>query len=211
MSGYIAAVVAFIAHHAAWTFPIMFVTAFGESFVFLSLLFPGTTIIVAAGLLIPGRTLPLFPLLSGAILGAVLGDTVSWWLGLHYGHLLDKSWPFTRHPELLVQGRSFFRRFGVASVFIGRFFGPLRATIPLLAGISKMPPLPFWLSNIASAAIWAPALLLPGSAIVLLMDDLPTSRFWKLVAGIALIVCLGIGAWFVRRRLFPKANRNEIG
>lgn len=211
MSDYIAAVVAFIAHHAEWTFPVMFVTAFGESFVFVSLLFPGTTIMVAAGLLVPGGTLHLFPLLSGAILGAVLGDAISWQLGLRYGHLLDSRWPFTRHPELLVQGRSFFRRFGLASVFFGRFFGPLRATIPLVAGILKMPPLPFWLSNIASAVIWAPALLLPGSAIVLLTDDLPTNGFWKGMLGIVLLGCLGIGAWFVHRRLFAKPGRNEIG
>lgn len=206
MSDYIASVVQFIAHHAAWTFPVMFVTAFGESLVFLSLLFPGTSIMVAAGLLIPSGTLPLFPLLSGAILGAVLGDTVSWWLGLRYGHLLERRWPFSRHPELLEQGRKFFNRFGLASVFIGRFFGPLRATVPLLAGISKMRPLPFWLSNIGSALIWAPALLLPGSAVVLLVDDLPTSNVLKLVMGAVLLALFALGVWFVHRRWFASTN-----
>ena len=49
MTGLINATVHFIALHAVWTFPVMFITAFGESFVFLSLLFPGTTIMLAAG------------------------------------------------------------------------------------------------------------------------------------------------------------------
>ncbi len=119
MEHYIETIVTFIGQHSEWTFPVMFVTAFGESFVFLSLLFPGTSIMIAAGLLVPGGTLHLLPLLSGAILGAVLGDSVSWWLGRRYGHLLGQRWPFSRHPELLVQGERFFRRFGLASVFVG--------------------------------------------------------------------------------------------
>ena len=209
MEHYIEAIVTFIGQHAEWTFPVMFVTAFGESFVFLSLLFPGTSIMIAAGLLVPGGTVHLTPLLSGAILGAVLGDSVSWWLGRRYGHLLDARWPFRRHPELLVQGETFFRRFGLASVFVGRFFGPLRATIPLLAGIAKMSPLRFWFSNVASAVIWAPALLLPGSAVVLLVDHLPASGFWKIVAGGLLLVLLVGAAWLIDRRWFAKTKAQE--
>ncbi len=69
----------------------------------------------------------------------MLGDAISYWLGLRYGHLTETRWPFTRHPELLPRGYAFFDRHGVKSVFIGRFFGPLRAVIPLVAGITRMP------------------------------------------------------------------------
>ena len=199
MSDIIAAIVAFIGDHAEWTFPVIFITAFGESFVFLSLLFPGTSIMVAAGLLVPSGTLHLMPLLSGAIMGAVLGDAVSWWLGRRYGHVLERRWPFSRHPELLVQGQMFFRRFGLASVFVGRFFGPLRATIPLMAGIAKMQPLPFWFSNIASAIIWAPALLLPGGAISLSLDHVSMSTPLKIVIGAAFLALFGVAVWLVHR------------
>jgi len=168
MGALISQTVQFIAHHSDWTFPVMFVTAFGESFVFLSLLFPGTTIMIAAGLLVPSGAVHLFPLLTGAILGAVLGDTVSYWLGLRFGVAIKSSWPFAKNPALLTHGEALFRRFGGASVFIGRFFGPFRASVPLIAGIMKMPPLQFWIANVASALIWAPALLLPGSIAVLL-------------------------------------------
>lgn len=165
---------------------------------------------IAAGLLVPGGTLHLMPLLSGAILGAILGDSVSWWLGRHYGHLLRQRWPFGRHPELLAQGEMFFRRFGLASVFVGRFFGPLRATIPLLAGIMNMPPLPFWLSNIASAVIWAPALLLPGSAVVLLVDQLSANRFWKMIVGGLLIILIVSAVWLIDRLWFSKTRAQEL-
>src|SRR2546421_54612 len=60
---------------------IMFVTAFGESFAFISLLFPGTTVLIAAGTLMAAGTLPYAPVLIGAVAGAVLGDSISYWLG----------------------------------------------------------------------------------------------------------------------------------
>ena len=210
MGALISQTVQFIAHHAAWTFPIMFITAFGESFVFVSLLFPGTTIMVAAGLLVPSGTVHLLPLLSGAIAGAILGDGVSYWLGLKFGTKLKSSWPLVRHPELITQGEALFRRFGAASVFIGRFFGPFRASVPLIAGMMRMPPLQFWIANIASAFIWAPALLLPGSIAVLV------SRWsgFGTMGQIAIVVAiLGLGAGLVwaweRSKYFRSLERGS--
>jgi membrane protein DedA with SNARE-associated domain len=206
MSEYIATLVAFISLHAGWTFPVMFVAAFGESFVFVSLLFPGTAIMIAAGLLVPGGTLDLLPLLAGSILGAVLGDGVSWYLGRRYGHLLENRWPFTRRPELLRQGEDFFHRFGLASVFLGRFFGPMRATIPLIAGIAKMRALPFWLSNIISALIWAPALLFSGSALIMLTERLSVSYPIKIVVGAFVVVGLALLIRLAHRRWYGKGE-----
>jgi membrane protein DedA with SNARE-associated domain len=206
MSDTVKWLVTFIAQHAEWAFPIMFITAFGESFVFLSLLFPGTALMVAAGLLVPDGTLHLFPLLSGSILGAVLGDAVSWHLGWRYGHLLDNRWPFTRRPDLMIRATAFFQKYGVAGVFIGRFFGPLRATVPLVAGIAKMRPVPFWIANVTSALIWGPALLLPGSAIVLVAGGLPVSGPLKIVIGAALLAATGALAWLAHRTWSRRAE-----
>ena len=206
----VSAIVAFIAHHAEWTFPVMFLTAFGESFVFVSLLFPGTTILIAAGLLVPDGTLPFFPLVSGAISGAVIGDAISWWLGLRYGEALTRSWPLSRHPELVVRGEAFFERLGTLSVFVGRFFGPLRASIPLAAGILKMRARPFWIANIASAVIWAPALLIPGSVAIWfsrLAIIPPEARPYVAVA--AVLAILG-ALWLLQRyRWFGLFGRAE--
>lgn len=206
----VSAIVAFIAHHAAWTFPVMFLTAFMESFVFISLAFPGTAILVAAGLLVADGTLPFFPLVSGAILGAVLGDAISWGLGLRYGEALTRSWPLSRHPELVARGEAFFERLGTLSVFVGRFFGPLRASIPLAAGILKMRARPFWIANVASAVIWAPALLIPGSVAIWfsrLAIIPPGARPYVAVA--AILAILG-ALWLLQRyRWFGLFGRAE--
>jgi membrane protein DedA with SNARE-associated domain len=148
--------------HSDWAAAIMFITAFGESFAFISLLFPGTTVLIAAGTLLSGGTLPYASILVSAILGAVLGDSVSYWLGRRFGGGIARIWPFTRHRELLPRGIEFFERHGGKSVFIGRFFGPIRAVIPLAAGVMRMPRGRFWFANVTSALVWAPMLLFAG-------------------------------------------------
>src|SRR5580704_10832975 len=155
----------FIAAHAHWAAIIMFITAFGESFAFLSLLFPGTTLLVAAGTLMADGTLPYAPVLIGAVAGATLGDSVSYWIGRRFGGGIARVWPFSRNPEMLPAGMRFFERHGGKSVFIGRFFGPMRAVVPLAAGLLKMPRSWFWLANLASALVWAPMLLFLGDAV----------------------------------------------
>jgi undecaprenyl-diphosphatase len=45
---------------------------------------------------------------------------------------------------------------------LGRFFGPIRAIIPFIAGMLDMSPKQFLAVNIASALLWAPAYLIPG-------------------------------------------------
>lgn len=155
----------FVQTHQEWAIAIMFITAFGESFAFLGLLFPGTTLLIAAGALIKTGGLPIWPIMIGAVVGATLGDTVSFWIGKRFGGRLAGIWPFSRNPELLTAGMQFFRRHGGKSVFIGRFFGPVRAVIPLAAGIMQMSPGLFWVANVTSALVWAPMLLLAGDVI----------------------------------------------
>ena len=151
--------------HSDWAALLMFITAFGESFAFVSLLFPGTTVLIAAGTLLSAGTLPYPSILIGAVLGAVLGDSVSYWLGRTFGGSIARVWPFSRHPDLLSRGILFFERHGGKSVFIGRFFGPIRAVIPLAAGIMLMPRGRFWFANVTSALVWAPMLLFAGDAV----------------------------------------------
>jgi membrane protein DedA with SNARE-associated domain len=150
----------FIAANAHWAAAILFITAFGESFAIVGLLFPGTALLIAAGALTAAGSLPYGPVIGGA----VLGDTVSYWIGRRYGGGIARIWPFSGRPELLQSGIEFFERHGGKSVFIGRFFGPVRAVIPLAAGIMRMPPGAFWFANVTSAIVWAPMLLLFGDA-----------------------------------------------
>jgi membrane protein DedA with SNARE-associated domain len=205
--------VEFIRLHAVWAGPIMFIVSFGESFVGISILFPGTSIMVLAGTMVqwplnPHGTLDMWPLLIGGISGAVLGDAISFWLGERFGHLIDKHWFFVRNPDLLPRGYGFFDRYGIASVFVGRFFGPVRAVIPLVAGIMKMRRRYFWFANIGSALIWAPALLLVGTGFSRAFEAISARHGWHLVVTAAAVIACMIAIWVAERfHLFDRLKR----
>ena len=156
------AILAAIQEHAVWASPVTFLLAFGESLALVSLVLPATAMLLVIGGLAGAAGLPFWPILIAAVLGAVLGDCVSYAVGYYFKDSIAGCWPLSRRPSLLPRARALFRRWGVLGVFIGRFFGPLRSVVPLAAGIAAMPMLPFQIANIASAVIWAVGLLAPG-------------------------------------------------
>ncbi len=177
-------------------------TAFGESFVFLSLLFPGTAILIAAGALVSEGFLDPAPVVIAGLVGAVLGDAVSFWLGQRFGGLLPKLWPFRGHPERLRRGIDFFKRFGGMSVFIGRFFGPFRAVVPTAAGMMQMPTWRFYLANILSAAIWASALVLSGGLLTRMLEQ--ESFDTKIFFVILIFAAIAAAIYVVRHNLLAR-------
>jgi membrane protein DedA with SNARE-associated domain len=180
----------------------MFVVSFGESIAFLSLLFPGTALLLSAGTLIPSGIIPLWPVLLWSIAGATLGDSVSYGIGKHCGWALERSWPFTRHLDLVPRGLDFFTHHGGKSVFLGRFFGPLRAVIPLAAGLMRMPTGRFWVANVASALVWAPSVLFPGALLGVAAKTTVAGQFSLPI--ILAVLCL-VGVWIVKRHTQRRA------
>jgi membrane protein DedA with SNARE-associated domain len=157
-------VLEFVRQHPNWAAAIVFVLAFGESLAFVSLILPFWAMLVGIGTII-GAANPLifWTIVSSAAVGAALGDWLSYWLGYHYHEKIQQMWPLKNHPKLIERGHQFFARWGVWAVVIGRFSGPLRASVPIVAGIIEMPWLRFQIANWGSAFLWAFVLLSPGS------------------------------------------------
>jgi membrane protein DedA with SNARE-associated domain len=193
---------ALIKANPGWAVFVIGLTAFGESFVFLSLLFPGTAILIAAGTLVSDGVLKPLPTISAGIIGAVLGDTVSFWLGEKFGPALKGLWPYRNHPERLARGIRFFERFGSSSVFIGRFFGPLRAIVPLVAGMMRMPPLRFYVANVLSALIWAPTLVLFGDQLIQLLG--PENLATRILVIALFVAAMAVLTAWVRRHFLSR-------
>lgn len=141
---------------------LVFVISLAESLALVGLLVPGVVLITAVASLAGHQLVGLPWLLVAAFIGAIIGDGVSFSLGYHQREQITQRWPLSAHPEWLGRGARFFERYGLYSVFIGRFVGPVRPIIPLVAGMMRMPPRAFLCANIGSAALWAPAYLLPG-------------------------------------------------
>jgi membrane protein DedA with SNARE-associated domain len=170
MEDYAHALANFVRDHQVWAAPIVLLLAFGESLAFISLLVPAWGALVAIGALIGVSGLSFWPLCIAGAIGAGLGDWVSYWFGYKYKEQVAKIWPLSRYPDILPRGEAFVRRWGVPSIFIGRFFGPLRASVPLAAGIFEMPYWSFQIANFVSALVWAAALLMFGDVIAKIME-----------------------------------------
>ncbi len=153
----------FVRAHEAWAVPVVFALAFGESLAFISLVIPAWSALIGIGAVIGMSGIEFAPIWIAAALGAALGDWLSYWFGITFKEAVARIWPLSRHPDLLPRGERFVQRWGIPGIFIGRFFGPLRATVPLAAGIFIMPFWPFQVANFASAFVWAGALLAPGT------------------------------------------------
>ena len=154
----------FVRQHPNMAAFIVFGLAFGESLAFVSLILPFWAMLVGIGTII-GAADPLifWTIVTAAAVGAALGDWLSYWLGYHYHEKIQAMWPLKDHPKLLENGHKFFKRWGVWAVVIGRFSGPLRASVPIVAGIIEMPWLRFQIANWSSAFLWAFVLLSPGT------------------------------------------------
>lgn len=159
---YIDVIVSFIRANEAWAAPIAFLLAFGESLAFVSLILPSSVILLAIGGLIGTSGINLWPVIVAAGVGGSLGYAISYWIGRYFKESVPNIWPFSTHPDMIPTGQQFFERFGAVSVFLGHFFGPVRAVIPVVAGMFNMPQLPFQAANIASAFLWAPGVIAPG-------------------------------------------------
>ncbi|MGC1695894.1 MAG: DedA family protein [Pseudolabrys sp.] len=162
---YVEQVIAFVCDNAAWAPPIVFALAFGESLAFISLLIPAWGALVAIGALIGPSGINFWGVWIAGALGAACGDWLSYWVGLKLEYSVTKIWPLSRHPEMIPRGEAFMKKWGVPGIFIGRFFGPLRAVVPLIAGIFEMPFWRFQAANFSSAFVWAAVLLTLGDGV----------------------------------------------
>lgn len=157
-----AGIVDFVRDHQAWAAPIVFTLAFLESLAFLSLLVPATAILLAIGALVGAAGVGFWPLWIAGGVGGALGYSVSYMIGAYFGDRAFGIWPFRNHPQLVEKARSFFQRFGVAAVFIGHFVGPIRAVVPVVAGVYGVNRFAFEFANILAAFIWISSVLAPG-------------------------------------------------
>ena len=177
---------------------LVFLVACGESLAVVGLIVPGALLMVGFGALIALDYLAFGPTVIAAVLGAITGDGISYWLGVKYNRNLAAIWPFRRYPDLLKRGEVFFQRHGGKSVLLGRFVGPLRPIIPAIAGMLRMPLRQFLFVNIFSALLWAPLYLLPGlifGASLELASEF-AGRFSLLLVG--LVFSLWLIVWLIR-------------
>jgi membrane protein DedA with SNARE-associated domain/membrane-associated phospholipid phosphatase len=202
MQSHLQDLIGYFSAHPGLALGLVFAGAMLEALAVVGSVIPGSTAVFIGGTLIGLGVLNPWWTAAAAIIGAILGDGLSFWLGRRYGEHIRSVWPMRKHPELFERGRAYFEKRGASSIFIGRFLGPLRAIVPLVAGMSKMPSLKFYAVNIASAFAWASAHLLPGIAFgaSLQLAGAVSSRLVVLLVLVAFAFWLLLKLWDVAKR-----------
>ena len=141
----------------------VFLLPFLEASLFVGFVFPGETALVLGGVLASQGRLSLPLVITFAIIGAILGDTVGYAVGRRFGPALQRS----RLGQVVGQPRwtateEFIRRRGGPAVLLGRFTALLRALVPSAAGMSHLPYKTFFVWNAIGGIVWATTFVLVG-------------------------------------------------
>ncbi len=189
---YIEPLTTWLNHHPHWAGIFTFLVAFSESLAIIGSIVPGSITMTAIGMLIGTSVIPCLPTFAWAVLGAISGDSASYYLGYYYHERISEYWPFRSYPQMLESGKVFFKQHGGKSVFLGRFLGPLRSIIPMIAGMMRMPNQMFLCANITSAILWSLMYILPGILIGTAASELSPHLAGQLFVYTLMILC---GIW----------------
>ena len=152
----------FVGSHPHYAFIAVLLLALSEAMPVIGTVVPGSTLILVISALATTADIDAWLLLVAAVIGAIAGDGLAFWLGYRYRREMLGGWPLNRFPGLLARSSQFIRRYGVTAVFLARFTAVVRAFVPLAAGILRMSSRHFYVANVLSALLWAPLHVFPG-------------------------------------------------
>lgn len=148
-----------------WAYLLIGALAAAEASALVGLFVPGKAATLLGGVLVFQGRASLGPMILAACLGAVIGGSIGYEIGRHVGSRLragrlgrpieEKRWSRAHH---YVPNR------GGRAVFLGRFVGDSRASVPANAGSAGTPYGRFFVFNAADGIIWATSFVLLGYA-----------------------------------------------
>lgn len=179
--------------------------AFLESAAFFGLVVPGETVMLTAGMLAAGGVAQLPLLLLVVTVAAVLGDSVGYWIGSKFGPALMTSRLGRKiPPHRWEQARAYVQRRGAGAVVLGRWVGILRALVPAMAGMVRMPYRRFLAANIVGAVSRSAVVVglgyFAGASLAAAQSVLGTITVFALLGLAAIAVAMVVGDRARKRR-----------
>lgn len=141
----------------------IFGAVFAESGFFFGVIFPGDSLLFAAGLLSSQGYLPIVPLLLGSLVCAITGDQIGYWTGRKLGpKLFTREESFIFKKSYLERARIYFDAHGPKTIILARFIPYVRTFAPMLAGVGEMKYKTFVKYNVVGGCIWVFGMTLLG-------------------------------------------------
>lgn len=138
---------------------------FAEDALFVGFVLPGETVAVVGGVAAKFGHVPLWAVLVTVITAAIVGDSVGYEVGRHFGPRLLNSRILRKRQRQLQDAQDFLARRGGSAVFLGRWVAFFRAVMPALAGTARMPYLKFLGYNALGGISWGTVVVLVGYAV----------------------------------------------
>jgi undecaprenyl-diphosphatase len=203
MSQWLDTLTQWLAANPQWLGLALVIVACMECLAVVGLIIPGTVMVFAIAVLAGSGVLTLGQTLLLGFIGGLIGDLLSYALGRRYHQGIRSLRGLRDHPEWLLRAEHYFQRYGVASLLVGRFIGPLRPMLPMTAGMLDMPFGRFLLVSLCAAAGWSMAYLLPGWSAGAAMRLPLQDGFWSEAAVVvgALLILIGATAFGSLRQL----------
>ena len=185
--------------HPGYAGVFTFLISFAESLAILGLIVPGSVVMSAVGTLVGAGIIPAYETMGWAALGAIVGDILSFKVGYYYTDQIKEIWPFRKYPQMIASAEDFFDRHGGKSIFLGRFVGPMRPIVPLVAGMMRMNKIRFYIPCVIAGILWAPAYMLPGMFIGAASQQLaPETATRFLITVLIVLTFIWLTAWFFK-------------
>ena len=198
---------AFLAVMGAWGYAVAFAGALLENLFIAGSFMPGETVVMAVSFVAsrdPRLNIGAVWLVS--MLGTAAGSNISYWIGHQGGRplLARIAIRFPRMAEGLHSAEEYFEIHGSKTVFIARFTAGFKNFVPTLAGVTRMPLVPFEIYTALSAMVYTTGLALLGyffwSNLDLVTMWIRRAGVWALVAWVAVVALYaGWRVWRSRR------------
>lgn len=147
---------------------ILLLVVFAETGLFVGFLFPGDSLLFAAGIYVDDLAKEFFNvhwsiIMLMVMVASILGNMVGYWFGRKAGPLLyerKESWLFKR--KHLIRATDFYHRYGKATIFLAKFLPIIRTFAPIVAGIVKMERPAFMFYNVVGSIAWVTSMMMGG-------------------------------------------------
>lgn len=170
---------------------------------------PGDTLLFSIGLFIATDELNITNGPNGVgLLLAILAFIVAAFLGNVVGYEIGRAVgpPIRRHDGRIVKKKyldrtvEFFDQHGSQALVIGRFVPFVRTYVTLVAGVSEMPRVRFWLWSLVGAALWVTSVMCLGYFLGQAFPWLSDNIDWVILGLLALSVIPIWWEWWRHRR-----------
>ena len=173
--------------------------AFAEAAAFIGFVLPGETALVIGGVLAHAGVWNVWIFLIAAIIAAIAGDSVGYEVGKHFGPRIKVN----RFGRLVGEKRwrlaeAIFDRYHGGAIFFGRAQALLRALVPALAGMHRVPYRTFLKWNALGGITFSTVVVLLGYQFASSLSTLEKYlRYWAIFFLIAVVGVI----LFLKRKL----------